>query len=175
MNPTIQTYTGRQVTPLTLTPEAIAIEDIAHALAQTCRWTGHTREFYSVAQHSVMVALNCPFDCALWGLLHDAPEAYLVDLPSPLKRAPEFGGFRAAEERIMRVIARRFNLAWPEPPAVREADLRALATEARDLMTPTQAPSIAAEPWLPEIRPWDSHKAEVVFLATFRLLTETDL
>lgn len=172
VSPAIQTYTGRQVTPLTLTPEAIDIEDIAHALSQICRWTGHTREFYSVAQHSVLVALNCPSEAQLWGLLHDAPEAYLADLASPLKRSLAFDAFTLHEERIMRAIARKFGLCWPQPASVQEADLRSLATEARDLMAPSRGFHIEAVPWLCEIRPWTPAQAKRIFLNVFELLTE---
>lgn len=81
----IQTYTGRQFWPLDPKPEEVCIEDIAHALSQQCRYAGHTIRFYSVAQHSVEIALRVPRAAALWGLLHDAAEAYLVDLPRPVK------------------------------------------------------------------------------------------
>jgi len=86
----IETFTGARVTPLNIKADQIFIEDIAHSLAQQCRFSGHTSEFYSVAQHCTMVALkilaatDSPLT-AMCGLLHDASEAYIVDIPSPIK------------------------------------------------------------------------------------------
>ena len=83
----IQTFTGRAFYVLDPRPEDVDIEDIAHALSMQCRFAGHCREFYSVAQHSVTASWLVPPEDALWGLLHDAAEAYVVDLPRPIKRA----------------------------------------------------------------------------------------
>ena len=85
------TTTGRQFWPASPDPEQIQIEDIAHALSNLCRFGGHTREFYSVAQHSVLVSQNVPDDLRLVGLMHDATEAYCGDMIRPLKNVlPEF-------------------------------------------------------------------------------------
>ncbi len=128
----IQTYTGRQFWPLDPRPEDVCIEDIAHALAMKCRYTGHCEEFYSVAQHSVMVSHIVPMYDALWGLLHDAGEAYLADLARPVKKhMPEF---QQAEARIMECVATHFGLTMPEPKSIANADLVMLRTERRDLM-----------------------------------------
>lgn len=97
-----------------------------------CRYAGHTKSFYSVAEHSVHISNAVPPEAALWGLLHDAPECYLVDLPSPVKQGiPEY---RRYERRLMSVIAERFGLPMPEPPIVKEYDHRILHNERRDLM-----------------------------------------
>src|ERR1039457_118422 len=85
----IGTFSGLRFWPLDPNPEKILIDDIAHALAHQCRFGGHASRFYSVAEHSVHVSRLCPPEDALWGLLHDASEAYLVDLPRPLKQLPE--------------------------------------------------------------------------------------
>ena len=77
----MQTHSGIQFWPLDPRPEDILIEDIAHALSNQCRFAGHCCFHYSVAQHSVLVSENVPAQDAMWGLLHDAGEAYLVDLP----------------------------------------------------------------------------------------------
>lgn len=141
----IQTYTGRQFYPLDPRPEDIDPLDIVASLSRQCRFTGHTRSFYSVAQHSILVADHVPVDMRLWALLHDASEAYLCDLPRPLKRQPEFKAYREAETRVQACVCERFGLPVPEPEAVRLADLRMLATEARDLM-----PNKPAEwDWMP--------------------------
>jgi 5'-deoxynucleotidase YfbR-like HD superfamily hydrolase len=81
----IQTYQGGCFEPFNPHPDQIHIRDIAHALALTCRFTGHCLDFYSVAQHSVMVSQIVSHKHALAGLLHDASEAYLTDVASPIK------------------------------------------------------------------------------------------
>jgi 5'-deoxynucleotidase YfbR-like HD superfamily hydrolase len=101
----IQTFTGRQFWPLDPRPEDIELLDIAHALANKCRYTGHTRSFYSVAQHSVLVSEIVPAADAHWGLLHDASEAYLPDVARPVKR--ELAGFQEIENRLMGCVAER--------------------------------------------------------------------
>lgn len=137
---TILVRSGIYVNPLNLSPADIRIGDIAHALGNQCRFSGHTSRFYSVAEHCVRVARLLDYEgysreIRLWGLLHDAAEAYLVDLPRPLKRDPVFGAFyRDAEERAMRAVIERFGLTPDEPAAVKHADLTLLATERRDLM-----------------------------------------
>jgi hypothetical protein len=79
----ITTFSGVLFRPLLPNPDDIRIADIAHALSQQYRFAGHTRTFYSVAEHSVRVSLLCRPDDALWGLLHDASEAFLTDVPAP--------------------------------------------------------------------------------------------
>ena len=96
----IGTFSGLRFWPLDPNPEKILIADIAHALAHQCRFGGHASKFYSVAEHSVHVSKLCLPEHALWGLLHDASEAYLVDLPRPLKLLPEFAPYREAERRL---------------------------------------------------------------------------
>src|SRR4051812_43149736 len=79
----IITHTGKWFNVLDPNPDEVDIEDIAHALALQCRFTGHTDEFYSVAQHSVLVANHCPSEYGIYGLLHDGSEAYLSDIARP--------------------------------------------------------------------------------------------
>jgi len=171
----IQTYTGRQFYPMAPLAQDICIEDIAHALSQMCRFTGHTREFYSVAQHSVLVSGIVPHDAALWGLLHDAPEAYLADVARPLKSM--LPGLADAEQRIEAAVARRFSLHLPMSECIHAADLTMLATEQRDLMAPAPAPwtSIRGiEPLLSPIVPWDPCVAEWRFIDRFYILTDVE-
>ncbi len=130
----IQTYTGRQFWPLDARCEEIVIEDIAHALGNICRFAGHSRMFYSVAQHSVLVSRIVPAEFALWGLLHDAGEAYLGDVVTPLKSLDFMTPYREAEDILMKVVCERFGLSHRRPKCVWEADRIALATEHRDLM-----------------------------------------
>lgn len=130
----IATYSGLPFWPMSPKPEDVRIDDIAHALSQLCRFAGHTRAFYSVAQHSVLVSLLCDPQDALWGLLHDAPEAYLCDLASPVKRTPLLSGYRVLEAHVQIAVARKFGLPIRIPASVKAADTVLLRTEQRDLM-----------------------------------------
>src|ERR1700693_5499467 len=103
-------------------PADIRIEDIAHALSNQCRFGGHAREFYSVTEHCVRVSQHCRPEDALWGLLHDASEAYLSDVPAPLKVLPAFKAYRAAERSLQWTIAARFEGAPEQPASITEAD-----------------------------------------------------
>src|ERR1019366_10480236 len=126
----IGTFSGLRFWPLGPNPAKILIEDVAHALAHQCRFSGHASKFYSVAEHSVHVSRLCLPEHALWGLLHDASEAYLVDLPRPLKLLPEFAAYREAERRLQRAVAVRFGLPEDQPASVTEADDTMLWIEA---------------------------------------------
>jgi len=130
----IQTYSGVKFYPFDPRPEDIHILDIAHALSHINRWTGHSIKPYSVAQHSLMVARLLPDNIALEGLLHDATEAYLTDVATPIKSDPLMAGYREAEEHMRICIAEKFGLMYITPAEVHKADKIALATELRDLM-----------------------------------------
>src|SRR5690554_3469342 len=114
------------------TPEMIRPVDLAYALARICRFNGHTREHYSVAQHSIHVAELVPPEHQLVALLHDAAEAYIGDLASPLKAM--LPDYQAIEARIWSVICARFRIPEELPDCVKHADLVMLATERRDVM-----------------------------------------
>lgn len=136
----ILTYTGVYVDPLNLDPETVKIRDIAHALAHQCRYSGHTRRFYSVAQHSVLCAIRVAelggdVELQLEALLHDAQEAYLQDMPRPLKESPRFGQpYRAAERRAEKVIRGLYGLPKNMSDMVKLVDVQLLKVERRDLM-----------------------------------------
>jgi hypothetical protein len=168
----IQTYTGRQFWPLDPSPDEIFIEDIAHALSMQCRFTGHCLRFYSVAEHSVFVSRLVPSEHALWGLLHDASEAYLCDLARPVKRCVV--GYSGAEERLMRVVCVRFDLSHEQPSAVTVADMRMCVTEAAQNMAPFTADwSELPEPYpVEKVKLYNHmpHVAEARFLQRFEEL-----
>lgn len=134
MKPVIQTSDGHYLNLLEPRVSIIGIEAIAHALSHLCRFTGHTNTFYSVAQHSLMVSFLVPKDMAREGLLHDAQEAFIGDVATPLKRL--LPDYLAIEERFESVIAERFGLIWTPDTrrSVKQADMIMLATERRDLL-----------------------------------------
>lgn len=170
----IQTFTGRQFWPTDPRADDIDIRDIAHALSMKCRYTGHCREFYSVGQHSILASDIVPPEHALWGLMHDAGEAYLPDVARPVKR--ELHGFREIEDRILACVAERFSLPWPPPhEEIERADLILLATERRDLMAAPPIPWVSTEnvqPFPGVIWPLGPDRAELEFLKRFKILTE---
>lgn len=187
-----QTFTGKQFWPLDPRVEEVCLEDIAHALALQCRFAGHCREPYSVAEHSVRVmravsTAHCRTDdqrrkVQLAALLHDAPEAYLVDVPRPVKRSPTLYGYREAEDRLAAVIelwARLNRGAFGWTP-VKRADAVLLITEARDLLAPPPAPwgvaqGVRLEPLAERIEPWGWRAAEAAFLDAFDHLTNASI
>lgn len=123
----IRTVSGQYVDLADPDPDTILITDIAHALSQLPRFGGHLPRFYSVAQHSMACAELVAPEHKLQALLHDASEAYLLDVPSPLKALlPEY---RKLEQRFMEVIAKKFGFAWPLAEEVKLADHTMLHTE----------------------------------------------
>jgi len=132
----IETFTGKKFHLLDPQPEEICIEDIAHALSNQCRYTGHVRRFFSVAEHSYHVSLHVEKQNALAGLMHDASEAYITDLSRPVKQLTPVGPpYYEIEDKIMRVIADKFGFAWPMDKDVKSADNFMLLLEKNQLMT----------------------------------------
>jgi len=137
----IETYSGLYVDPLDLAPADVRLEDIAQALSNTCRYTGHCKRFYSVAEHSVRVAnrvadLGGDFTAERFALLHDASEAYLLDLPRPVKQ--QMPTYLDAEEQAQRAICAALLggelLSEKSRKLIKQADNDLLVTEARVLM-----------------------------------------
>lgn len=169
----IQTYTGRKFHLLDPRPDDFCVYDIAHALSNVCRFTGHVSKFYSVAEHSVRVAdliAEWKFGKAeqYAGLMHDATEAYISDMARPFKQLPEFTFYREIEDKLMDSLAPAMGVEYPLPKMVKWADEILLGTEARDLMSPP------IDGWHfryhhheRKIRPWSPAKAERKFLAAY--------
>ena len=135
--PYIQTFSGTKFYSLKPRAQDVLLIDIAHALGNKCRYAGHCKDFYSVAQHSVLVSRIVPLEFKLWGLLHDAGEAYFADIPNPIKR--EYLLFSEIEGPIMDAVIEQFGLTRPGtgeemPKAVKHADKVLLATESRDML-----------------------------------------
>jgi len=188
----IQTAGGKQFFPLDPDPSQLDIRDIAHALSNLCRYTGHVNRFLSVGEHSVRVA-NYMLGIqpenktkqgdsqarleACYGLMHDASEAYLQDLPRPLTEQPEFAFYRKAEAKLQSMIYKWCGLGEEEPAAVHLADMTMLSTERVALLGPSPAPWCVLPPPLANYQNgggsnfgWDPGCAETNFLRTFEVL-----
>lgn len=179
MTSSILTYSGKLFDVLKPDPDLIDLVDIAAALSKLCRFGGHCRHFYSVAEHSVLasdlIQQSYPDDNALakWALLHDASEAYMVDIPRPVKR--QLKEYVRLEDAIQETIARRFDLPWPMPKEVHEADgdmltLELCAYMPRNQNHPIQSVSCRTpRRGLPEV-PSVPAEAEAMFLNQARQL-----
>ena len=182
----MQTHTGKRFEPSNPMPEMICIEDIAHALSQVVRFGGHGPERYTVAQHSILVARRAmqlemrrggehdqQRAVGLWGLLHDASEAYLQDIPSPVKAL--LPDYRAVEASVMRAVTDHFGLDATEPDVVKQADRDLVVTEAAVFFPAASRPGVWTVPGENLICLHSAviplRDAEEVFLAAFRALT----
>ena len=156
------TCSGKKFWPLEPVAADVCIEDIAHGLAYKYRFAGQSVRGYTVAQHSIQVAVRVPPADARWGLLHDAAEAYLCDVPSPIKKrmyvvVDRTEGtepyqatipFKIVERTLLLAIAERFGLPWPMPQSVKIVDDQELARERRELFDERQPewPGLTATP-----------------------------
>ena len=176
--PYVQTRSGRRVHLLRPDPADLELSDIALGLSRTARFNGQTDRFYSVAEHSVRVSnvlgmfdsKHLPEYAELWGLMHDAAEAYLGDVVGPLKALlPTYQGLEAV---MMRAVATRFGLPDEPPKIVWDVDRALLVREAHDLMgDPSWSWGMHAEYMVPdEIVPWTAEEAEAAFLRRFEEL-----
>lgn len=177
MEPVILTKTGYYNL---LAPKAYRydVDSIARALSKICRFGGRLHRFYSVATHSVYVSMVVPSELALAALLHDAAEAFIGDVSSPLKALlPEY---RRIEASIEEAIFSQFNLPYPLPAAVKHADLCVLAAERRDLLSKRfdfgvkwdyeNDPTIQPVPF--PIRPMGNVEAYNVFMQRYEQLED---
>lgn len=175
----IITYTGKKFYHLNPQPEMVCIEDIAHSLAQLCRWTGHTKFHYSVAQHSYYASLICPLELAFDCLMHDASEAYLGDMNRPLKHFTAAGpAYLEIEEKVEQVIFKKFGLPYPMRGEVKKYDNQMLYAEKAQLMNVTEATGYEARKWGADdteaniiISECTPREAEAAFLNRFKELT----
>jgi hypothetical protein len=166
-------------------PKDVVLEDIMHALSHLCRWGGHCQRFYSVAQHSVLTArrvldmTGAPL-IALSALLHDASEAYLIDLPRPVKSISSINAaYIALETNVTRVIYKAFGVPpyW-EFPVIKDVDDALCFLEGEQLFTPPYYPKgalhIQRPNWTWPIVPWHSvEMSRAAFLETFNTLSRS--
>lgn len=138
----IQTYTGKVFDFLNPTPDMIDIEDIAHSLSNLCRYGGHTKRFYSVAEHSGHMSYMVPEKHALAALLHDASEAYLVDIPRPVKMC--LSNYADIEHGLLTAISSRFGFQYPLHEVIKQADSAMLFIERKALLSPLADPDANA-------------------------------
>ena len=159
-------YTGRMIFILDPTVDQVCIEDIAHSLAHQCRFAGHSQEFYSVAQHSVLVSEQLPPQLQLAGLMHDATEAYCQDLIRPIKR--QIHGYAEIEQAWAEVIDTALSLNGQLaqiPSEVKYWDNALLMTERRDLVNHGgKSWNVKERPIAATIVPQDAASAERIFL-----------
>lgn len=157
--------------------EDIHITDIGHALAMQCRWTGHCKFHYSVAQHSVYCSYLGSDEEALDRLMHDASEAYMADMSRPLKHYTDAGKYYMQQEAIVQQAVRtRYGLG-PEPPSVHIADNQMMWTEKEQIMNGpdfSHESQRAIHPYTGEsgikIERWSPDRAEEEFLRRFNEL-----
>ena len=168
--PYLQTVSGRWVNPFDPDPNQLDAGDIARALANQCRFGGHCRVFYSVAQHSVIVSelveqRGGDAEDVFAALMHDASEAYLGDMPHPLKHRSALGeAFKTAEDHLGLAIRDRFHIKSPVPE-IKRADRALLATERRTFSSESwHWPELeGVEPLDLDLRAWSPDEAAQAF------------
>ena len=172
--PYLQTVSGRWVNPFDPDPAQLDAGDIARALANQCRFGGHSRVFYSVAQHSVIVSelveqRGGDAEDAFAALMHDATEAYLGDMPHPIKhRSPLGAAFKEAEDQLEAALRAHFRIR-PDVPEIKRADRALLATERLAFSSDTwHWPELdGVEPLDLELEAWPPDAAARAFAARY--------
>lgn len=162
----IQTFSGRRFYPADPRAEDMDINDVAHALSMVCRFNGHVRFHYSVAQHSVLSARQAEPEYAYEALHHDDSETWITDLTRPVKHM--LPPYVTMESNIDRVKCQWLGLPFPKSPAVKLIDDRMLVTEASQLLG-GRGEAWWREPHWPQpfdikIEPWEPAYAEAQFL-----------
>lgn len=128
----IRTISGQYVNVFEPNPDTLLIEDIAHALSNQPRFGGHLPKFYSVAQHSILCHHLAEESEQYNALMHDASEAYLLDMPKPIKM--EMPDYNAIEDNLMNVLAKKFGFLYPKTKEVERVDHYLLEWEWNILM-----------------------------------------
>jgi len=155
----IRTISGQYVNVFEPNPDTLLIEDIAHALSNQCRFGGHLPRFYSVAQHSLLCYEVAKEPYKFDALMHDASEAYLLDMPKPIKL--ELAEYNSIEDNLMNVLAKKFNFNYPKSPEVERVDILLLKWEWEVVML--EKPDTE----YPPMRCMSPKEAKEAFLAAF--------
>ncbi|MEA2011983.1 MAG: phosphohydrolase [Verrucomicrobiota bacterium] len=176
----IETFSGKVINPSNPNVDFIDIEDIAHSLSLQCRFNGHCRTFYSVAEHSIhtskyLAQQNYSAKLCMWGLLHDASEAYLADIPRPVKTSLK--NYLILEKNLSSLIYKKYTFESPDAKAykpVDDADNALLMTEAAGLVLSKgkdwgiKAPSTDIK-----LRYYDWNTAKKEYLKMFYFLSDS--
>jgi hypothetical protein len=168
--PWIQTFTGKRLDLSPPEPSQIDIEDIAHGLSMLCRFNGQCTKFYSVAEHSVHVSYEIAPKLALVGLLHDAAEAYLGDVPSPLKG--QLSQFKTFEKQMDKAVGEKFGIEYElfAGRELKKADVQLLIDEKAVVMVNVPEPWPSGAPEVKDtnrIKCWGPDEAKARFLERF--------
>lgn len=168
----IETYSQKFFFYLEKNPENISIDDIAQGLSNLCRFAGQVKEFYSVAQHSCIICDYAPEHLKLIGLLHDGAEAYISDIPRPVKGIiPQI---KELEVTIQMQIAEKFGLSFPYSGQIDVLDAQLMLAEAQQLF------NHRVSWWIEGLDPlniligkcWEPKKAKNEFMSRFINLTK---
>jgi len=162
MSPFLYTYYGHKVHYLSPKISEIDIRDIVHALSRIPRFNGHTHQPYYVAQHVCVCHDISPQEVKKEAFCHDHAESFAADVPSPLKSLiPQY---KEIEGRLEKIIAKKFKLKYPFPSAVKEADMRMLVTEMRDLTNFKGWKDLPFTPLEDKIVPWTTERCVSEFM-----------
>lgn len=171
----IQTNQGKRFYPLDPRPEDVDIVDIAHALSMQCRYGGHAKTFYSVAEHCIILA-----DCVMMGigniehafaaLMHDAAEAYILDLPRPIKGM--LPGYVEMESKIEAVIFEKFGVKQESLAFIKDWDRAILMDERKHLFKDPLPWGTDCEPLGINLHYLSRERAFGAFMARFETLVE---
>lgn len=167
----MRTRSGGRFYPADPQPEDINILDLASGLSRECRYGGQMPGWYSVAEHSLLVAQALPAHLKLQGLMHDAPEGLIRDMTRPNKvLLPDY---QALEDKVWRVVATKFGLPYELDPLVKIADEAVLLAERMQLFPDDRSDwSIKGAPADVTIKQLSYDRAEPEFLGYFHHLTK---
>jgi len=166
----IRSWSGKRIDFLDLDPKEITKEDIAVGLSRECRFGNHTQPIYVVAQHCVLASYLVPSHLAFAALLHDASEAYLRDIPSPLKDI--LPGYRRIEREFEKILFKKYGVPYPIPPEIKEVDIKLRKLESHLFMKDSAESKKPRKDFVEiDIVPWTPDEAKEKFLQRWEELS----